>query len=91
MKIFYAVSLCFVLSILLYMYFVSLSVMHVVLRKETTHEISRLHTFVSEREASYIEMQHLMSAEIALQNGFIATPQKVFIDVTPDTRVVFNN
>ncbi len=82
---FFAALSCLVVSVLCYMYFLSASVVHVVMRKEIDKEISAQSSAVGSLEASYIEMQHAVSADIASLRGFTRTDEKVFIDRTVGT------
>lgn len=75
-------SLCigfFVLSILSYMYFLSLSVVHVVMRKEATQQISQLRSEIASLEAEYIEAKHQISAKVATLDGYNNNQTKIFI------------
>ncbi len=72
----------------LYMYFVSASVVHVVIRQEVQQEINRLNSEISQLEAAYIEVQHSVSAEIASLDGYQETQAKIFIDRIDDTLVL---
>lgn len=63
-----------------YMYFVSASVVHVVMRKETSQQLAELGSYVSQLEAQYIEAQHMVSEDIATMRGYVAVTDKVFID-----------
>jgi len=81
--------LCVVLS--LYMYFVSASVVHVVMRKEVDQQITAVGSYVSELEANYIEAQHSVSAEIASRQGYTLTKDKIFIDRSQATLVLSRN
>lgn len=78
--------LCFVF--ILYTYFVSLSVVHVVMRKEVSNEITELSSYVGQLESQYIEAQHAMSEDIASLDGFVRTDEKVFIERTPASLVL---
>lgn len=71
-----------------YVYFTSLSIVQVVMRKEVDMQIGTLGTQVSELEAQYIEMQHSVSSDIASMKGFIIADEKVFIDKVEDTLVL---
>ena len=54
-------SICvglFLISIVLYMYFLSLSVIHVVMRKEAMHNLNELRSEIARLESSYIEARH---------------------------------
>jgi hypothetical protein len=63
-----------------YMYCVSATVMHVVVRKEMDSSMADLNSKVSQLEAEYIAAQHAVSARVATLPGFVATPDKIFID-----------
>lgn len=65
----------------LYMYFVSASVVHVVMRKEIDGNIADVSSSVASLEAAYIDAQHEVSTEIASMQGFSKTDEKVFIDM----------
>lgn len=64
----------------LYMYLVSASVWHVVMRTEISQEITALSSEISELEGQYIEAQHRVSSDIASLQGYSQASQKVFID-----------
>lgn len=83
-------SLLFLLSVIfiLYMYFVVSSVVQVVVRQELDRDIAEMHSYISQLETEYIEAQHAVSEDIALQKGYIAADHKVFIDRTPTTLVL---
>jgi uncharacterized small protein (DUF1192 family) len=61
------------------MYFLSLSVVHVVMRKETDQKISLLRSEISNLEASYIEAKHQISARVASLDGYENNQEKIFI------------
>lgn len=66
----------------LYIYFVSASVWHVVMRQEMQQHISQLHSEISQLEAEYIAAQHSVSDEIATLEGYVVAEKKIFIDRT---------
>ncbi len=68
-----------VLSVIAYMYFLSLSVVHVVMRKEVLTEINQLRSEIAFLESSYIEANHVISQQVANTDGFVAVKEKVFI------------
>lgn len=72
----------------LYIYFVSASVLHVVMQQEILQDISLLHTEVSTLEAEYIAAQHDLSDEIATLHGYAASEEKIFIDRSENTLVL---
>lgn len=71
-----------------YMYLVSLSVVNVVMSKETMQQITIAHSEITELETAYIEAQHVVSQELALQRGFVSTPNKVFLTAGDTNSVV---
>lgn len=90
-RLFYgALCLC-VCVVCAYMYFVSMSVVHVVMRKEVDNQISLLNTHISHLEEDYIEKQHNLSASIATYKGFVFTEEKIFVDKTEAKYVLSNN
>ncbi len=68
-----------IVSVVAYMYFLSLSVVHVVMRKEVLQEINQLRSEIAFLESSYIEANHIISQQVATADGFSAVKDKVFI------------
>ena len=62
-----------------YLYFLNVSVVHVVMRKEATQEQNRLRTEIAMLETTYIEAQHEIADRIATLNGYNVDTEKVFI------------
>ncbi len=87
-RLFYSVLSVLVMTVGLYMYFVSSSILNVVMRKEVDSQIADMGTGISELEALYIEMQHSVSSDIATHKGFVVAPEKIFIDTNADTLVM---
>ncbi len=82
---------CFCLliaSVVAYMYFLSLSVVHVVMRKEVLQDINQLRSEIAFLESSYIEANHVISQRVATADGFNAIKDKVFINQTEDQGLV---
>lgn len=79
------------LSLSLYMYFISVSVIHVVVRKEINLEIATVASRVSSLEAEYIEGQHLINKEVASMNGYTLAQHKIFIDRTVSPVALLGN
>lgn len=88
-RLFYGALCLFFFASLLYMYFVSASVVNVVMRKEVDHQIASLSTEISKLEEAYIEKQHNLSIAIATHRGFVVADEKIFVDKT-DTRFVLS-
>ncbi len=78
----------FIVSILGYMYFLSLSVVHVVMRKEATQTISHLRSEIANLEAEYIEAKHQISARVATLDGYNNNQDKIFINKTEKSLVL---
>ena len=85
---FFALLSVLLFIVLLYVYFVSASVVHVVMRIEASQEIAKMSSYISQLEADYIEAQHTMSNDIASMQGFVVTEEKIFIDKTEATLVL---
>jgi hypothetical protein len=82
---------CFTLlatAVMSYMYFLSLSVVHVVIRKEVLQEVQQLRSEIAFLESSYIEASHVISQRVASADGFSAVKDKVFIKQSTDTALV---
>lgn len=76
-------------SVVAYMYFLSLSVVHVVMRKEVTQDISRLRSEIAYLETAYIEAHHVISTRVATLEGYSEVTEKVFINATtPEQNLV---
>lgn len=90
-RLFYVALSAFVMVAGAYMYFVSASVVNVVMRMEVDGDIRELTTKVGELEAAYIEKQHAVSSDIAALKGFVMAEKKIFIDKAEDTLVLRTN
>ncbi len=75
----------------LYMYFLSATVIHVVMRKEVDKEIVALGSTLSELETEFIEAQHAVSEDIASLKGYKHADHKIFIDRSETTLVLSTN
>lgn len=78
---------CIVL-LALYMYFLSMSVVHVVLRKEIHQETRAVESQIAALEATYIEVQHQVSERIAEAEHLAETNDKIFVQRVPATLVL---
>lgn len=68
-----------VLSVVLYLYFLNMSVVQVVMRTEFTRDQNNLRTEIAMLEARYIESQHLIAERIASLQGYDTDVAKVFV------------
>ncbi|MCF7815592.1 MAG: hypothetical protein K9M10_01550 [Candidatus Pacebacteria bacterium] len=90
-RFFYFSLAFFMVAFFAYIYFLSNSVMNVVIRKEIDSEISSMSTVLGQLESKYIEMQYEVSTEIATHQGFVVSTKKTFIDRTKATLVLSKN
>lgn len=88
---FYLTLSCFVVVVFLYMYFVSSSILNVVMLKEVDAHLAEVQTSIGDLESTYIEVQHDVSNDIATHRGFVVAEKKIFIDRTEDTLVMAQN
>jgi hypothetical protein len=63
----------------LYIYFLSMSVVQVVLRKEIIQEKRTIESQIAQLESKYIDAQHKVSDRIATLENFTATEEKIFV------------
>ncbi|MFT5850012.1 MAG: hypothetical protein ACI9H6_000841 [Patiriisocius sp.] len=71
-----------------YVYFISASIVHVVIRTEVNQEVQKRSSEISLLEGRFIEAQHKVSSDIASLQGYTQTSHKVFIDRTAPTLVL---
>lgn len=76
-----------VVLVVAYMYFLSMSVVHVVMRKELHQSARQIESEISSLEAKYIEAQHAVSEKIASAEVLSETNEKIFVSRVPDTLV----
>ncbi len=77
-----------VFSVLAYMYFLSLSVVHVVMRKDVMQEMSSIRSVIAVLEADYIAAHHVVSARVAQLDGYTSVTEKVFLSSNPTPTLV---
>ena len=73
--------------VFLYMYFLSMSVVHVVLRKEVIQKVGTVESDIAALEASYISAQHKVSNKIAALENFTENDKKIFVSRSESTLV----
>lgn len=66
-------------AVVAYLYFLNLSVVHVVMRKEASHEANQLRAEIAMLETSYIEAQHKIADRIGNLNGYSIDTEKIFV------------
>ncbi len=67
------------LSVFAYMYFLGLSVVHVVTQEELERESKLLVSQIADLESAYIEAQHKVNQKMAQRGEFNALGEKIFI------------
>jgi predicted transcriptional regulator len=80
--------LLLVLSVVLYLYFLNMSVVHVVMRTEFKQEQNTLRTEIAMLEARYIESQHTIAARISTLQGYETDVAKIFVSREPASLVL---
>ncbi|MFT7644655.1 MAG: hypothetical protein ACI9BF_000305 [Candidatus Paceibacteria bacterium] len=66
-------------TIVLYLYFLNMSVVQVVVRTEHTQRQNELNVEIAMLEASYIKAQHFISSRIATLEGYNTNTSKTYI------------
>jgi len=89
-RAFMLLSFVAVMLFVLYIYFISASIVHVVMRTEINQDATEIASDISTLESKYIAVQHKVSSEVATLNGYQKAPQKIFIDRAEDTLVLRN-
>lgn len=78
---FFSVLSLFLILFCLYVYFISVSVVHVVARKEVEREIAHVNSRIGELEAAYIAAAQDIAPESLAQHGFLTAPaEKIYIE-----------
>ena len=62
-----------------YFYLLSSSVVNVVVNREYIQAQREVASAITELEAEFIQMQHVVRRDVALQKGFVAVAEKTFI------------
>lgn len=63
-----------------YMYFLSVSVIHVVISQENEEKMHRVASEISSLEATYMEKKIEIASGIVGGNGYVSASQKVFVN-----------
>ena len=75
----FCAALC---SVGVYIYFVSATIVHAVVAKDTQHEIVNAHSRIAELEAAYLAHKDALTPEHAAELGFQAIAAKHFVERT---------
>jgi hypothetical protein len=68
-----------VLAVVAYLYFLQVSVVHVVMRKEAMTEAQDTRNAIALLETEYITAQHTIAARMAQVDGYKEESEKVFV------------
>jgi hypothetical protein len=73
------------LGLVAYLYFLNVSVVHVVMRQEIMHEVQDTKNQIAQLETEFIAAQHTIVAQMASVSSFQTDQPKVFVvrDATP--------
>lgn len=71
---------CVLLLVGAYVYSLSHTVVHVVMRKEASRDLASLQSEISTLEAEYMAVQHRISTEITKRTDLAAATEKIFIE-----------
>ena len=73
----------------MYMYFVSASVVHVIVRKEIDQDITRVSSKLSDLEASFITAKQAIDEDTITRHGFVFShDSKTYITKAPSSLVL---
>lgn len=75
----YVLVTMIVFSVIAYLYFLNVSVVHVIMRKEATQEVNHLRTEIAILESEYIEAQHVIASRMGTVTHFVTETDKVFV------------
>lgn len=69
-------------AVVAYLYFLNVSVVHVVMRKEAMQDAQDLKNQIALLETEYITAQHTIAARMATVDGYREDSEKVFVSRT---------
>lgn len=75
-----ALSGCLFMLAVLYVYFLSASIVHVVIRQEVSQAIKVEQSDIASLESSYMEAQHRLSSNVANLSGYTKAERKIYIN-----------
>ena len=91
LSITYALIVSIVIMVVLYLYFLNLSVVHVIMRKEATQEVNHLRTEIAMLETEYITAQHTIASQMGSLAQFTTEAEKVFVHRAESSLVLRDN
>jgi hypothetical protein len=77
--------------VVLYLYFLNMSVVHVVMRTEHVQERHHLNTEIADLEAVYIESQHVIASRVGDLSGYNTDTPKIFVSRKQASLVLGSN
>lgn len=80
-----------VAAIAAYLYFLNMSVVHVVMRKEASQDIGQLRAEIATLETQFIEAKHTITKRVAQLDGYDTEVDKVFVTRTGRDTLAQNN
>lgn len=66
-------------AVVAYLYFLNVSVVHVVMRQDASADIKALETEIAILESAYIDAQHTIASRIATLDGYAQETEKIFV------------
>lgn len=77
-------------SVIAYLYFLNVSVVHVVMRKEAIQDVQELKNQIALLETEYITVQHTIAARMAAVDGYREDSEKIFVARTNAANLVLS-
>lgn len=75
----FTLAAALVVLFMLYIYFISASVINVVLREDMLVKVAETHSRISALETAYLEKKNKIDASYAQSLGFVALQEKTFV------------
>jgi hypothetical protein len=86
-----AICAAVAVSIVAYLYFLNMSVVHVVMRKEATQESAQLRAEIAMLETEFIEAKHTIATRVSQLDGFDTEVEKIFVARSDRDTLARNN
>jgi hypothetical protein len=87
----YALVASIVIAVILYLYFLNVSVVHVIMRKEATQDVNQLRTQIAILETEYITAQHTIASQMGTLAEFTTDAEKIFVHRDQSSLVLRDN
>lgn len=78
-------------AVVAYLYFLNVSVVHVVMRQDASSDIKALETEIAILESAYIDAQHTIASRIAMLDGYSQETEKIFVARNQNNGLVLRN